>query len=625
MSLDALYFGKDDAETDIAKGGLLAHGFVKTAAYENALEGRKWLILGRKGSGKSAICLVIQRDFGVKGYSSLVTPDEISAEEVKRFELGGIAPYQAKELLWRYIFAVQIAKFLLRYAEQSNRKRSEVAQKIRQFLLDNNEVDDLTVIERFWRTIEKLKATIKVGAFKGVELSASIEASSGARLNDRIEYIEGRLKDSAKQLKISDASFYLLVDQVERIWSNDPGSDALVIGLLRAAKYVQSFYAFITCVVFLRIDIYEKLDFGERDKLRSDEFLIRWDREDLINLVEARAAASTNGKIQKKELWQRIFPRKVTDIDIRKFIAARTLNRPRDIIQLCNACRDLAKSKGRDSIGTWDVMTASKQYSRWKLVDIQNEWALNYPFLAEALLLISNGSYLFGRDEFKTRFGLVAGDLAARFPAIRHQLSADYILSVLFSTGVIGAVRADNPIYFCDSDTEEKLRTSDSQFIVHPGFRDALQCTSAINLSPFEETSGETEAILSRVRRRSLSSSHEEGSGPGEYFIAEVTDRISLLRRSLADTPITAHVKDELRVNFASIEAELMRATASYDEIERRDALERIGQFLREMARRLRDNHLVPEKHDLNYEITNVARLCLEFSLGQFQRRFRSA
>jgi hypothetical protein len=55
--LDSLYFGKDDAETDIRRGGLLAQSFLETAAYRAALDGKKWLILGRKGSGKSAICL----------------------------------------------------------------------------------------------------------------------------------------------------------------------------------------------------------------------------------------------------------------------------------------------------------------------------------------------------------------------------------------------------------------------------------------------------------------------------------------------------------------------------------------------------------------------------------------
>jgi hypothetical protein len=39
-----LFFGKDDAESDSAAGGLLRQGFLQTAAYEAALRGRKSLI-----------------------------------------------------------------------------------------------------------------------------------------------------------------------------------------------------------------------------------------------------------------------------------------------------------------------------------------------------------------------------------------------------------------------------------------------------------------------------------------------------------------------------------------------------------------------------------------------------
>ena len=133
------------------------------------------------------------------------------------------------------------------------------------------------------------------------------------------------------------------MDQIERIWSNDPGSDALVIGLLRAGKHIQNFYPFVTCIAFLRIDIYEKLNFTERDKLRSDELTIKWGRDDLLNLVVTRAQVSTADRIDRKSIWTKVFPRRFGDTDVRTYLASKTLNRQKDIIQLCNACRDVAR------------------------------------------------------------------------------------------------------------------------------------------------------------------------------------------------------------------------------------------------------------------------------------------
>jgi hypothetical protein len=54
LELADLFFGCDDAELDIAEGGLLRAGFLPIPAYEAVRKGRKHLIIGRKGSGKSA-------------------------------------------------------------------------------------------------------------------------------------------------------------------------------------------------------------------------------------------------------------------------------------------------------------------------------------------------------------------------------------------------------------------------------------------------------------------------------------------------------------------------------------------------------------------------------------------
>src|SRR5260370_3254498 len=86
-TLNTLYFGKDDAESDFANGGLLRQGFLKTHAYEEALEGNKTLFIGRKGSGKSAICLMLHKSLAQEGRAALITPDEISAEEIRSFSL----------------------------------------------------------------------------------------------------------------------------------------------------------------------------------------------------------------------------------------------------------------------------------------------------------------------------------------------------------------------------------------------------------------------------------------------------------------------------------------------------------------------------------------------------------
>ena len=532
--IDSLYFGKDDAESDMARGGLLAKSFLETSQYKDALIGRKWLILGRKGSGKSAICLKLASD--LVGQASLITPDEISGEEIKRFELGGILSFQSKELLWRYIFCIQVGKFLLKEVKSRQLKSAKarsLLKEIRHFLKESGETEDNSNIDRFWKVIEKIKISLKV---KEVEVGGELEMASGVRAGEKIKTVEAKLKELANEINTNTCDplkFYLLIDQVERVWSNDPGSDALVIGLLRAAKHVQSVYDFGNVLVFMRVDIYEKLVFPERDKLRGDELHIRWDADDLIALIEKRALASVGEAIEKSILWGQVFPSRVADQHIKKFLASRTLNRPRDIIQLANACRDMAKAKGRNSIKNWDILAASAQYSRWKLVDIQNEWFINYPFLVDALLLLSNGSYLVSRSDFDTKYKLVGKDFFLRYPASASLLSSDYLLSILFMVGVVGVVRQGKTIYSCFSNGDDRVHAADKEFVIHPCFRDALQCLSAINLRPFEQDPMDVEIALTRIGRGL--SSYEESISDRAYGSLQLESVFKRLKSSLSE------------------------------------------------------------------------------------------
>ncbi|TWI69706.1 hypothetical protein IP91_00779 [Pseudoduganella lurida] len=624
--LDKLYFGKDDAETDIGMGGLLSAGFLETTAYRTALAGKKWLFLGRKGAGKSAICLKLQNEFEASGRSSLVTPDEISADEIKRFEMGGIAPYQAKELLWRYILCVQLAKLMLRHIrDHPGKEREAIAARLRQFLVDNGEVDDLTTFERFWRIVERLKTSLTISAFNAVEASITIEPSSGARLSDQVEVVERKIQEYARQLKLFKVrnAFYILIDQIEKVWSNDPGSDTLVIGLLRAGKHAQSVYPFLNCSVFLRIDIYEKLDFKERDKLRSDEWHIRWDSEALINLIQTRAAASTGIRKAAAVLWEHGFPRHVGETDTRKYIVTRTLNRPRDIIQLCNACRDVGHMRGGTTIVERDVFAAAKQYSRWKLVDIQNEWSVNYPFLSDILLLLASGSYLFRREHFARKYAIMQPDLSSRHPALRHQLSADYPLSVLFSISVIGAVRDGEPAYFCNAEFDDTLTLQDESFAIHPCFREALQCQSAIELPQFEDGGARIEAVRERIRRGTSVSGFEDSDVPVEYLTKELHAGLVLLRRQIVALDIAADVREELRMNIAAVDREVTRIGAQFDEVDARDAGERLSAFFKAMSKGLVKAGIMQERSDLYYLLNQLIEYCQEFAFGSRSRRYR--
>jgi hypothetical protein len=331
--------------------------------------------------------------------------------------------------------------------------------------------------------------------------------SPGAHASEQIDILETRLKGAAAKLQtsIEIPLFHILVDQIEQIWSNDKESDSMVVGLLLASKHIQATFDCVLVTVFLRTDIYEQLQFQDRDKFRGDEFHIEWDEPRLHDLILNRANASLGSSHSGTELWSALFPQIIEEKAAKAFLVGHTLMRPRDIIQLCNVCRDKARTNGHIRIETSDIREALQLYSNWKLSDLQNEWSVNYPFLPDIFVLFTNATYFVSRERFVARLEAIRQDLVSRYPTLLHGLSENELLSVLYSIGFLGVMRQGLAVYTYQDRQERRVRPEEVEFIIHPCFREALHSTSAINLSPFQGMGDDDyralrDAFLSEIR-----------------------------------------------------------------------------------------------------------------------------
>ncbi|MEV6546859.1 hypothetical protein [Streptomyces sp. NPDC051665] len=169
--LAQLHFGREDAERDVQDGLLLRGGFLPNAAYRGALSGRKMLIIGRKGSGKSAICMQLKAD-GAGRYAGteLIPPDETVGEEIRRFELQGLPGDSAKALIWRYLFAVYAARHLVAHAKGAHGRRPDSMKALARFLKQNGESADGRFGDRLAQAARGLQTSLSLEAF-GVKMA----------------------------------------------------------------------------------------------------------------------------------------------------------------------------------------------------------------------------------------------------------------------------------------------------------------------------------------------------------------------------------------------------------------------------------------------------------------------
>ena len=528
--LARLHFGREDAERDVTQGLLLRGGFLPNAAYRAARTGGKMLIIGRKGSGKSAVCMQLMAD-GSDSHAGrvLVTPDEAAGEEIRRFELQGLPGDSAKALIWRYVFAVHAARHLVAHAKAAHRKRPPSVKALARFLKQNGESGGDRLVDRLAQGARGLQTSLSLEAF-GIKAAMDLAPSEGAQASRQLEVVEQGVAQAFADLGCGTAHgpLLLMVDQLEQVWSAEADSISMVIGLLLAAKHASALYqGCVRFVLFLRADIYDSLSFGEGDKFRGDELRIVWTERALRDLALARARASLGEEISEEWLWEELFPRTVAGEETMSYLFRRCLPRPRDAIQFLNLCVDIASLEyEQDRITEEHVTAAALRFSQWKVEDLEAEYLVAHPFLRNLYPLFQNNGYVVTRAALGTRFDAAAGSLHALFPAYAGALTLPGVIDVLHSVGFLG-VRRGNDVVFVADDVLP-VQPHEKEFHVHPCFRAALNATSAIDLRRFEALDAyDVVALGTNIAQGNF------GLGQGGLTVVDRDDRlVRELRRS---------------------------------------------------------------------------------------------
>jgi hypothetical protein len=505
FSIAKLDFGMDSAEID---QNFLAKAFLYTSLFDRIKDGKKHLVLGRKGAGKTAVCLKLYDYLSKQGaQASLITPRDLQKFRTAMLEKVSLNSAESALLAWKYVFLIQLAEYLLEDGESvyggNYLNWPDPLRQVRKFIVQH-EGGETSWIEKTFHIIRSIKTI-------GIKTPA-IEASMGVQdqnqemrehdFDDKLDELTTAIRTSLQRLSITP--IYLLVDKVDEIWDPTPESKQLIIGLLRAMKEVFEQFGSVYAIVFLRSDIYESLEFHDSDKFHSMEERVWWKKAELKELLTLRAELSTNlvykrpeqqndkswaAKPQKSieslidSAWEQFFPLHVKGEDSFEYLLRYTFMRPRDLIQLCNLCRDKAQNNKHTKIEEADIDDALPSYSQWKLEDLSDEYRIQYPFLETLFLMVF----------YRTKPCLDRQAIQHSFEPLKVQLSRtfgdyyfeplDKLLQILYNIGFLGAVDKDTVRYSYRG--EKVIIPYVSQFEIHPVFRWALATTFTTSDSDF--------------------------------------------------------------------------------------------------------------------------------------------
>lgn len=318
VDLRKLNFGNDAAEGDKN----LKHAFVINAALESVIFGNTTLILGPKGSGKSAIfkivlalsdsCRQLQEDADTNGdiiNACFTAKENIEIQEYKdqlkdkfiiklnethnldayKFitdQKGSNEPDKFK-LFWLIYMAVLVAKRIVEESEYlaGGKDHIDRLKKLLQPFDLSSKSTGLSVIFISLLKTLNLKLGIEWKGFKfdvAHQEPAAVDSTRfEVNLYELLQLENYIISEFGKQADI-------YIDRIDDFYKYDKKKmQSMVQGLFLALEDLGEFEN-IQPIIFLRTDIYERTELEDMDKLRGKKMDIVWDTEQSLLFLSKR-------------------------------------------------------------------------------------------------------------------------------------------------------------------------------------------------------------------------------------------------------------------------------------------------------------------------------------------------
>jgi len=473
--LEEIDIGSPAAENEMQQLGFY---FVKTAEFSRALRAEGAIVVGRKGSGKSAIFFQIAETKSRDRKLCIVDlrPASHNLSEMREALLSiinvGVFDHTIAAF-WQYIIYVEILLKIREMVLPLSRNDSSLQRRIMEveekFSLNESIVSgDFT---------SRLETAVKDVVYKLKEVG---NASDFRTIVTNIMF-----EDPIPNLRNSIISFqnyfngiFILIDDLDKGWPPrrvEPHDVAMVKHLIEVLNRIQRDFSKKNIgfrhLLFLRSDIYERLIEHTSDRGKYNLIKVDWsDPEQLRNLLKIRAMSAID-KNRQEDAWAALNP-SVNGEDAIGRMIDNSLRRPRFLIDLCERTLSFAINRGHSIVLPEDVEDAIKQMSLYLVSDFGYEMRdvagtpedIFYRFIGVTQVLTEAQLYQLLSDD---KLGIDQKEM----------------IDLLLWYGFLGIVSESNiPVYiynlaydFRRLDAERQTRREEIRYSVNPAFLKGLR------------------------------------------------------------------------------------------------------------------------------------------------------
>ena len=341
--------------------------------------------MGPKGIGKSAVLQMIrlekQHD---KNRIIDLQPDDLAFSALANLKVE--SPLLAKlntgqwlfKSLWDYVLLMELwerenmgeqerwALFKRLFKGDDEKRINKLFQ-----ITISDQGRTLTLTDRILQLVKEVELSAQVQDMQ-VTGKAKIEAVGNGQFS-LLSEINHAVKTLPSMLR---NEYYVLIDDLDLYWDNEPSQNAFIAALFLSLRRLSRFP--VKFVVSIRQDIYRCLPLVDKDKSRDKITLMKWDAASIKQMVERRIVTALGCRIS--DVWGNLFPDNAFDV-----LAKHSMGRPRELIELAAMCVDNAAANGHKRVLADDIGEALRQYSVYRLGDLDSEYRFIYPGLGDVL------------------------------------------------------------------------------------------------------------------------------------------------------------------------------------------------------------------------------------------------
>jgi len=481
-SLQSLRMGDPTAENEMTT---LGKYYVPTDEYGRTLRGEVNLVIGRKGSGKTALFIQCRDQIRSDKRNVVVDlkPEGYQLIKLKEDILGYLSEGSRQHLItafWEYLILLEVAYKLLekdKLVHKHNHELVDIYHELEVAYRSDEDLAEGDFSERLLILSQRISTDYrsKYGNADGQRLTS--DQITNLLYKHDIRELNARISKylSKKQ------SVWILFDNLDKGWSTSgiDEIDAIVLRcLIDAGRKIErdlrkSGHTF-HCIVFIRNDVYEQLMQHSSDYGKEMRAVLDWtDPELLKEMLRLRliAGLGLDKNVPFEKIWPKVCSPHYKGDESAMFLIERSLMRPRNVLKLFSYSRGFANNFSRSTIEEKDIEKGFYVYSQDLLVELDHELADVIPG-AKGLLYY----FLDAKQE------MTLEDMQLLLERANVDVSDCYrVIEFLLYYGVIGLriKGSDQYIYNVNYDSKvleirAELAGENAHYIVNPAFLPAL-------------------------------------------------------------------------------------------------------------------------------------------------------